>query len=111
LEYWDEESLKDIGNGLGDFIKIAKGKKLTRYNSFACICVYMHLNKAHSHSVSLYHDDFKWIQSIDYEHVPFRCIKCHAHGHVFCDFPQNAKPTTNTTSEMPDSEVFTKVNN
>ncbi|TRC70561.1 DUF4283 domain-containing protein, partial [Mannheimia haemolytica] len=39
LEYWNEESLKDIGNSLGDFIKIAEETKLRRYTSYACICV------------------------------------------------------------------------
>jgi len=97
LEYWDEESLKDIGNGLGNFIKIAKETKLRQYTSYARICVYMHLDKALPDSVSLYHDDFEWIQLIDYEHVTFRCRKCHAHGHLFHDFPLNATPKTNAT--------------
>ena len=28
LEYWDEESLQDIGNGIGEFVKIAKETKM-----------------------------------------------------------------------------------
>ena len=79
LEYWDEETLKDIRNGLGDFIKVAEETKNRRYTSYARIYIYMHLNKALSDSVSIYHDDFEWIQTLDYEHVPFRCRKCHAH--------------------------------
>ena len=39
LEYWDEESLKDIGKGLGEFIKIAEETKLRHYTSYARICV------------------------------------------------------------------------
>lgn len=72
LEYWDEESLKDIGNELGEFRKVAKETKLRRYNPYICICLYMLLNKALPDSVSLFHDDFEWIQTIDYEHLPFR---------------------------------------
>lgn len=55
LEYWDEETLKDIGNGLGDFIKIAKETKLRRYTSYVRIYVYMHLAKALADSVSLFY--------------------------------------------------------
>ena len=35
LEYWDEESIKDIGNGLAEFSKIAQETKLRRYTSYA----------------------------------------------------------------------------
>lgn len=92
LEYWDEESLKAIGNGLGEFIKAAEETKLLRYTSYAHICVYMKLGKALMDLVSLLHDEFEWIQPIDYEHVPFRCRRCHAHGHLFHDCPLNAPP-------------------
>jgi hypothetical protein len=26
---------------------------------------------------------------LDYEHIPFKCRKCHAHAHLFKDFPLN----------------------
>lgn len=35
-----------------------------------------------------YHDE-DWMQTIDYEHIPFRCRKCHEHGHLFRDCPLN----------------------
>eukprot|EP00253_Pinus_taeda_P003170 PITA_03170 len=82
-EYWDEGLLKDIGNGLGEYIKVAEELKLRNYTSYACICVFMRLDKALPDSVSLFHDDYEWTESLDYEHVPFRCRKCHAHGHLF----------------------------
>jgi hypothetical protein len=34
----------------------------------------------------------EWAQTIDYEHIPFRCRKCHEHGHLFRDFPLNSPP-------------------
>ena len=34
-EYWDLETLRDIGNSLGEFIKVAEQTKLQRYTSFA----------------------------------------------------------------------------
>ena len=70
----------------------------------------MHLAQALPESVSLYHDDFEWVQSIDYEHVPFRGRKFHAHGHLFRDFPLNASPSKpSEVSSGPDADGFTKV--
>lgn len=46
VEYWEEDSLQEIGNALGEFIKIAEETKISRYTSYAQICVYIHLNQA-----------------------------------------------------------------
>jgi hypothetical protein len=45
-DYWDDETLKDIGNTLGNFVKIAEQTKTNKYTSYARICVYMHIAKA-----------------------------------------------------------------
>ena len=39
--------------------------------------------------IILMHEEFKWFQSLNYEHVSFRCRKCHEHGHLYGDFPLN----------------------
>eukprot|EP00253_Pinus_taeda_P019980 PITA_19980 len=109
LEYWDEETLKDIGNGLEVFIKVAKETKHHRYTSYARIYVHMHLAKALTDSVSLFHDDFEWVQTIDYEHVPFRYRKCHEHGHLFRDCPLNLRSKAPIPETSKDDEGFTKV--
>ena len=108
-QYWDEESLKAIGNGLGEFINITEEINLKKYTLYARICVYMHMENALSDSVSLYHDDFEWIQTIDYEHVPFRSRKFHAHGHLFQDCPLNQLSKNIATMEHTNVEGFTKV--
>jgi len=110
-EYWDEESLRDIGNGLGEYIKAAEEMKLCKYTSYARICVFMRLDKALPDSVSLSRDDYEWTQPLDYEHVPFRCCKCHALGHLFRDCPLNAKPQPPNPSDMQNQDGFTKVTN
>jgi len=71
----------------------------------------MRLDKALPDSASLYHDDFEWIQPLDFEHVPFQCRKCHAHGHLFLDCPLNAKPQTSDPSDKSAHDGFTKVAN
>lgn len=111
VEYWREETLADIGNKLGNFIKVAEETKTRRYTSYAKICVQMHLTKALVDSVSLYHDDFEWNQPLDYEHIPFRCQKCHEHGHLFRDCPMNSQNKPQDKEANKDSEGFTKVPN
>jgi len=71
-EYLDDESLRDIGNRLGEYIKVVEEMKLHKCTSYARICVFIHLDKALPDSVSLSHDECEWTQPLDYEHVPFR---------------------------------------
>lgn len=71
----------------------------------------MHLTKALADLVSLFHDDFEWIKPLDYEHIPFRCRKCHEHGHLFQDFPQNSQSKSPANESGKDSKGFIKVPN
>ena len=59
------EILRDIGNSLGEFVKIAEKICLQRYTTFARICVYMDLSKDLLEAISLNWDDEQWIQQID----------------------------------------------
>ena len=109
MEYWKEDTLADIGNKLGTFITTATETKTRRYTSYARICVQMHLKTSLADSVSLSHDDYEWIQPLDYEHIPFRCRKCHEHGHLFRDCPLNMKTKNSSPDPNKDSDGFTKV--
>ena len=66
-EYWDLETLCDIGNSLGEFIKVAEQTRLQWYTAFARICVYMDLSRELPEAISLNWEDEEWIQPIDYE--------------------------------------------
>ena len=108
-EYWQEETLQEIGNSIREFVKIAEETKLCRYTSYARICVYMDLKQPLPYSISLFHEDSEWIQVLDYEHVPFRCRKCHEIGHLFRDCPQNKIPLSPENAETHTADGFTKV--
>jgi hypothetical protein len=62
-----------------------------RYTSYTRICIEMDVLRALSEAISLEFRDEEWIQNIDYEQIPFRCIICHAHGHLIIEFPLNKK--------------------
>jgi hypothetical protein len=89
-----------IGKTLGIYVKSSEATKQRRYTSYARICVYMNISKALPGSVTLEYQDEDWIQTIDYEHIPFHCRKCHEHGHVFQDFPLNALDATTNEKKI-----------
>lgn len=109
LDYWLLESLKTIGNKLGHFLKSSEATLKGRYTSFSRICVEMDLSGALLEAIILEVYDEDWVQRVDYEHIPFRCHKCHEHGHLYRYFPIiNMEGNQKTTMER-DHEGFTKV--
>lgn len=88
-EFWHPEVLEGIGNSIRAFVKVAESTKRGKYTSYARICVYMNIAEPLLEFVEVeYHDEI-WQQPIDYEHIPFRCCRCHEYGHLFREFPQN----------------------
>ena len=90
-EYWDMEVLRDIGNSIGEFVKVAKQTRLQWYTTFARICVYMDLSKDLPEAISLNWDDGEWIQQINYEQLPFRSRIFHEYGHFGRNFPRGSQ--------------------
>jgi hypothetical protein len=86
-ELWHLETLEQIGNTLGSFVKISKITKATKYTSYTRICVYRNVAGALPESITISFQDKQWVQTIYCEHISFRCRKCHEHGHLFRDFP------------------------
>eukprot|EP00253_Pinus_taeda_P017858 PITA_17858 len=87
LDFWDSEILEGIGNRIGSFVKIAEATKKGRYTSYARICVYMNIANPIPNTVELEYHKEVWQQTLDYEHIPFRCRICHEYGHLFKEFP------------------------
>ena len=85
------EILWDIGNSLGEFVKIAGQTRLQRYTAFDRICVYMDLSKDLPKEIRLNWDDEEWIQQIDYEQLPFRSRICHEYDHFDRNCPTEDK--------------------
>jgi hypothetical protein len=67
----------------------------------------MNISKAIPGSITIEYQDEEWTQTIDYEHIPFKCQKCHEHGHLFRDFPLNA--LAQPTAEEKQQDGFTQV--
>jgi len=106
-EFWLEEILMGIGNTVGQYVKASEATKIRKYTSYARICIYMDISKPLPGSITLEYQDDDWNQTLDYEHIPFRCRKCHEHGHLFRDCPLNASGTK--PSETKQKDGFTNV--
>lgn len=71
----------------------------------------LHASQSGTPECGVSHDDIEWVQLIDYEHVPFRCRRCHALGHLFRDYPFVPKPSPVAGSDSSGADGFTKVTN
>jgi hypothetical protein len=91
-----------IGNTVGRYVKSSEATKMRKYTSYTHICIYMTISKALPGSIMLEYQDDYWNQTINYEHIPFRCRKFHEHGHLFRDFPLNATTTKFNESKQKD---------
>lgn len=109
LDYWQTHSLSPIRNNLGRFIKAFEATRRGKYTSFARICVAMDLSGALPDEVVFEVLDEEWVQTIDYENIPFRCNKFHEHGHLFREFPLSKIENKSKANTMKDIESFHKV--
>jgi hypothetical protein len=71
--------------------------------------LYLDVSKALPESINVRFRDTEWIQTIDYEHIHFRCCKCHAHGHLFWDCPINKPSDQPKAQHEKDAKGFEKI--
>jgi len=99
MEFWDPDILEGIGNSIETFVKVAESTKRGKYTSYARICVYMNIAEPLPEYIELeYHDEI-WQQPIDYEHIPFRCRRCHEYGNLFRQCPLNKEVEITKTQD------------
>lgn len=58
--------------------------------------------------------DEVYFQAIDYEKIPFRCRKCHEHGHLIIKCPLNTtteKPKKNTRGKNKEASFDLMLDN
>ena len=107
-EYWDPKILEDLGNSLGKFIKISEHAKIQIYIAYTRICVYMDLTDLREAIIMSWEDEDK-VQTLDYEHIPFWCRRCHEYGHLFRECPMNNPNKTLGKEEENSDQGFTRL--
>jgi len=94
---------------LWSFEKVSKVTKVERYIFYTWICVYMNIVGALPVLIVVSYQDEEWTQPLYYENIPFRCRKCHVHGHVFMDYHLNNNNLENKLKEEMEDEGLTKI--
>jgi len=86
IHLWGRSSLEDIGNKLGRFLDRAEPTG----GQFTCarICVEVNLEKGLPEAIKLSLGEWCHIQELDYEQIPFKCLRCHAYGHFAKSCPK-----------------------
>jgi hypothetical protein len=86
LHLWGESTLEDIGNKLGRFLDSVKPKE----EQYTCarICVEVNLEKGLPEAIKLSLGGWCHIQELDYEQIPFKCLRCHEYGHFAKSCPK-----------------------
>ena len=102
--------LDRIGNKLGKFVQASEATLQKRYTSCARICVEMDVSGALHEGPWLEFRDEVFFQAIDYEQIPFRCHRCHEHGHLFRECSLNKQTKKIKEGVAKDQEGFTRPN-
>jgi hypothetical protein len=71
LDYGLPSTFEEIGNKLGKYVKTSEATLKGRYASYARIYIEMDVSRALPEDISLEFRDEEWIESIDYENIPF----------------------------------------
>jgi hypothetical protein len=103
-----EEDFASIGNTIGIYVMSSKATKKRHYTSYACICMYLNIAKTLPGFIILEYHDKDWTQTIDYEHILFRCRKCHEHGHLFRECLLNVAHKEGNPERGKDKDEFTQ---
>ena len=54
-------------------------------------------------------EDEYWMQTLDYEQIPFWCQRCHEYGHLFRDCPMNSLEINLGKEEEKKEQGFSRV--
>jgi len=109
-------SYRDTAAGDGQSSQKSEERKNTDpVLGVARICVYMNLENPIPDTIELEYHEEVWQQNIDFKHIPFRCRRCHTHGHLAKECPitreeeENREPPKK--KREPDQEDFQEVRN
>lgn len=89
VDFSDPEILEGIDNSIGRFVKVANSTRGGRSTSYARTYIYMNIIEPLLDILELEYQDEVWRQVLNYEHIPFRCKRCHEYMHLYKAYPLN----------------------
>lgn len=84
---WVESVFRSIGNMLGTYLETDMSFIETHERAMARILVNLNPDEGLAENIKLRYKDLVFDQPLDYEHLPFRCHRCHEYGHLVRDCP------------------------
>lgn len=98
---WVESVFKSIGNLLGTYLETDMSYIHTHNKAMARILVSVNPREGLAESINLQYKDLVYEQPLDYEHLPFRCHRCHEYGHLarYCLLDNRRRRTQKTVEQ------------
>lgn len=84
---WVESVFMSIGNLLGTYLEADMSFIQTQNKAMARILVDLKPRGGLAETIKIQYKDYVFEQPLDYEHLPFKCHRCHVYGHLARDFP------------------------
>jgi hypothetical protein len=87
MQFWNTHRFAAIGNLLGSYLEVDMSFEDTGYMTVARILVKINLRKGLLQEITIDSAAGTFVQTLDYEGIPFRCHRCHVYGHGVANFP------------------------
>jgi hypothetical protein len=87
MQFWNTHRFAAIGNLLGCFLEVDMSFENTGYMSVARILVRINLRQGLLQEITIDSAAGTFVQTLDYEGIPFWCHHCHVYDHGVADFP------------------------
>ncbi|GLJ49864.1 hypothetical protein SUGI_1059620 [Cryptomeria japonica] len=81
-EHWERLITEEVGDALGDFLKVDVESSDIFHSTFVCILVDLDISNGLPAEILLNSSKGSWVQSLDYEGIPFRYRRCFKIGHL-----------------------------
>ncbi|GLJ11886.1 hypothetical protein SUGI_0179280 [Cryptomeria japonica] len=96
LQYWFDSCFEAIGNSLGKFFMTDEGSLNLMHTTFARLFIEVDSSKDLPSKIYVLTLKGSWLQLVDYEGIPFICIRCFRIGHTVdsCDRRRVKRPTS-----------------
>ncbi|GLJ18016.1 hypothetical protein SUGI_0317610 [Cryptomeria japonica] len=76
LHLWNDSLLEEVGDALGDFLMMDAESSDIFHSIFVRILVDLDISNGPPAEILLYSSKGSWVQSLDYEGIPFRYKRC-----------------------------------
>jgi hypothetical protein len=100
MQFWNSVRFAVIGNKLGSFIEADMSFEESGHMSVARILVRLDLRPGLLQELVIESSAGSFVQTLDYEGIPFRCHRCHVYGHGVADCTLPFKGKSASIREM-----------